>query len=217
MHHPKLSDAIVAYAYTDEQIAIIISDQTQSNAFSTQLAHAAGLRADELLTLCKSSERDINEKTIATSPFLGLDGHIYTVTGIGGIVREVIIPFLLATQLENLRLAEPRTRINRGLSCTQNYAISGGQAWSQSFSSVSLRKFGWSYGAIGLLDCYAQRRWAQLRKLISFPNDEEMICRELGFGKPDFYIAVREILENDKQRYRLMAANKKLRTTKQTT
>ena len=64
---------------------------------------------------------------------------IYTVQGKGGLVREVLLPSPLAERLEHVRLASPVRVTDRGVFYQSQYAISGGQRWSNAFSAASMR------------------------------------------------------------------------------
>lgn len=47
----ELVEALKSRAYSTEQINLIAGAQTEKNCLATQIAHASGLRAHELLTL----------------------------------------------------------------------------------------------------------------------------------------------------------------------
>lgn len=104
----ELVEAFKSRAYSIEQISLIAKAQTVKNRLATEIAHAAGLRAHELLTLRLKSERTAStHRQWSSQRFSGLSGEIYTVIGKGGLIREVLIPVLLAKQLETYRLSVP--------------------------------------------------------------------------------------------------------------
>lgn len=71
--------------------------------------------------------------------FLGREGKCYIVTGKGGLRREVRIPNNLAARLEARRLEAMRIIKDRGIIYHQYYDVSGGNAWSKSFSDADAR------------------------------------------------------------------------------
>ena len=96
-----------ARAYTPEQVNLIAEHQTSKHALATQIAHAAGLRAHELLTLRPLTERTPDQRPALNSKWQGRSGSFYTVEGKGGLIRTVLIPHHLSERLESLRLSEP--------------------------------------------------------------------------------------------------------------
>ncbi|MDZ4186260.1 MAG: hypothetical protein U1D97_14950 [Desulfuromonadales bacterium] len=169
-------------SYTNTQVVRIASAQSKRNSLATQIAHNAGLRAHELLTI-----RPVNERQAAThrewsaDRFAGREGERYTVEGKGGLVREVLLSRKLAAQLEAVRLAEPRQVTDRGVNYIRHYDIGGGRAWSQSFSAASQRELGFSNGAHGLRHSYAQERMDELQRDGMFYNDAKgTVAQELG-------------------------------------
>lgn len=172
-------------AYTTEQTHLIAAAQTERNALATKIAHSAGLRAHELLTLRPAAERAADERPTAEEKFSGRDGQRYTVEGKGGLCREVLIPHHLAERLEAHRLDSPQAVTDRGIHYQQHYAIGGGQRWSASFSAASQRALGWSSGAHGLRHSYAQERMSELQR--ELPRDEALrvVSQELGHFRPE--------------------------------
>ena len=57
--------------------------------------------------------------------------------GKGGLVREVLIPFQLARELESRRLTQPKVVTDRGIRYTSQYDISAGMYFSRIFSETS--------------------------------------------------------------------------------
>ena len=175
-------------AYTQEQIAMITDAQQTQNSLSTQIAAASGLRAHELLTIERISERQADtpqgKEVVSEGKFDGLEAN-YTVQGKGGLIREVYIPPHLAEKLEERRLDTPRHITDRGVHYQQKYDINGGQKWSNSFSQASNRVLSWSNGAHGLRHTYAQERMGQLaQRSYSYNEARTITSQELGHFRP---------------------------------
>ena len=136
-------------SYTPAQVQRIASAQSERNSLATRIAYCAGLRAHELLTLRPTGEQQPSSHRIwSQERFTGRGGVRYTVTGKGGLVREVLLSKELAARLEETRLAEPRQVVDRGVNYSQHYDIGGGRAWSQSFSAASQRELDFSTGVL---------------------------------------------------------------------
>jgi integrase len=173
-------------SYTIEQIRAIAAHQGERNALATEIAHAAGLRAHELLTLRSADERPAStHREWSADRFTGRDGELYTVRGKGGLIREVRIPHGFAARLEATRLVEPKTAIDRGVHYQKHYDIGGGKNWSTSFSRVSESQLGWSNGAHGLRHSYAQERMSELQGAgFSYKDALGTVAQELGHFAP---------------------------------
>lgn len=173
-------------AYTPKQVQIIANKQTEKNALSTELSYKSGIRAHELITLGRSSEQPPNQRPALAEKWQGRDGTIYTVTGKGGLVRNVLLPDDLAQRLEAQRLDGPVTYTDRGIHYTQRYGIGGGKNWSNSFSHVSKKSLGWSAGGHGLRHTYAQQRMQELQRL-GHNRDKalEVVSQEMGHFRPE--------------------------------
>lgn len=174
--------------YTRNQIALITARQSPANALATEIAHAAGLRAHELLTLQRAHRQLPDERPAHPNKFHGIkDGSLaYTVQGKGGLRREVRLPLELVRRLEPLRLREqPREVRDRGVVYRQHYDLPGGQAWSQSFSAASKQALGWSNGAHGLRHCYAQERLRALQPHLPLEEALRVVSQELGHFRPE--------------------------------
>ena len=172
-------------AYSKQQVEMIAAAQTEKNAFSTQIAYAAGLRAHELLTITRTTEKPADARPSLDTKFSGRDGIIYTVTGKGGLTRNILLPANLAIQLENRRL-ETRTVADRGVFYQQRYDISGGNRWSSSFTAASQRTLGWSSGAHGVRHSYAQERMSELQKAgMTRDASLEIVSQEMGHFRPE--------------------------------
>jgi len=172
--------------YTPEQTQEIIGRQTERNALATEIAAAAGLRAEELLTLATQSERSAHIRDCASQRwsddrFANREGVIYTVQGKGGLIREVLIPKDLSYRLEDKRLDSSVKTLDRGILHEQRYDLGGGQAWSQSFSSASTRWLGFSHGAHGLRHTFCFDRMKELQHA-DFSREDSIgiVAQEMG-------------------------------------
>lgn len=173
-------------SYTAEQAKIISDHQKGANKLATQIAHATGLRAHELLTLRLTSERAADERPTLVSKWQGREGEIYTVQGKGGLVREVLVPTELAKQLENARIDSPVRITDRTIHYQQHYNISGGNRWSASFNAAANRALSWSTGAHGLRHSYAQERMIELQKIgLTRAIALETVSQEMGHFRPE--------------------------------
>lgn len=175
-------------AYTSKQIDLIAAAQRPEYALATQIAAAAGLRAHELLTLRPAAEQPADtHRAYRDDRFDQREGAaFYTVTGKGGLTREVALSRDLASRLEAQRLDTPRSVIDRGIRYEQAYRIAGGNAWSADFTRHSKGELGWSAGAHGLRHSYAQDRMTELTKAgHSFSDAREIVSQELGHFRED--------------------------------
>lgn len=173
-------------AYSPEQVNLIASAQNEHNALATRIAHAAGLRAHELLTLMPHAERPPDERPSTTTKWAGREGVLYTVQGKGGLVRDVLIPHQLAQKLESRRLESPRLVTDRGVNYLSYYKTGGGQPWSNSFSAAAQRVLGWSEGAHGVRHSYAQARMTELQ-LQGLTREDSLrtVSQEMGHFRPE--------------------------------
>lgn len=169
-------------SYTPAQVVRIASAQSERNSLATRIAHCAGLRAHELLTIRPASERQAStHREWNAERFSGRAGERYTVEGKGGLVREVLLSRELAARLEARRLDEPRHVTDRGVNYTQHYDLAGGRAWSQSFSAASQRELGFSNGAHGLRHSYAQERMDELQRSgMNYDDAKGTLAQEVG-------------------------------------
>ncbi|MXY53948.1 MAG: site-specific integrase [Gammaproteobacteria bacterium] len=167
-------------AYTPAQVRRVAAAQTPRNALATLVAHAAGLRAHELLTLARPAEQPADPRPTRESKFAGRPGADYTVVGKGGLVRIVRLPEHLALRLEERRREKPATVMDRGIRYLSRYDVGGGRAWGASFSAASMRYLGWSRGAHGLRHSYAQERTAETGRLLPRDAARETVSQELG-------------------------------------
>lgn len=177
---------LTSRSYTTQQVAMVAEAQRDMNSLSTQIAHAAGLRGHELLTLRRIEERDPSSRPALAEKFQGREGERYTVKGKGGLVREVCIPKQLAQQLEVRRLESPIKVTDRTVHYAQHYDINGGKKWSSSFTQASNRALGWSTGAHGLRHSYAQERMHELQSAGMNRNLAlEVVSQEMGHFRPE--------------------------------
>jgi len=173
-------------AYTSAQVQVVRDHQIASNALATEVAHAAGLRAHELLSILPKEERPADPRPAHPAKFEGREGVSYTVTGKGGLIREIRIPYALSQRLEAHRLAEPHQVTDRGVHYIQHYEIGGGKAWSQSFSSASKRALGRSSGAHGVRHAFAQERMRELGQAgYDRQSALEITSQEMGHFRPE--------------------------------
>lgn len=154
-------------AYSASQVEAIARHQSPANALATRVAYSCGLRAHELLTITHKS------------------GTTYTVTGKGGLKRDINMPKHLAKELESRRLETPAKVRDRGIYYTKNYDIGGGNAFSRSFTAASKAALGFSNGAHGLRHSYAQNRLAQCQEQgMSWDEARRVVSQELGHFRP---------------------------------
>ena len=187
-HRPK------PRAYSPAQVRAVAARQDARNALATDIAHASGIRAHELLTLGRAEEQppdDRRERSHLTGTaaegmkFAGRNGVIYTVVGKGGLVREVLLPRRLAERLEERRLNVAVPVVDRGVRYRQRYDIGGGQAFSASFSRASMEALGKSRGAHGLRHLYAQSRMRELMHHAEYRLALAVVSEELGHLRAD--------------------------------
>lgn len=124
----ELTEVIKSRAYTTDQITLIAQAQTDKNRLATRIAYAAGLRAHELLTLQQKEKQSAStHRQWSSQRFMGREGIIYTVIGKGGLIREVLIPKILAEQLESHRLKNSKSIVDRKIKYQCHYTIGGGK------------------------------------------------------------------------------------------
>lgn len=183
----EIETCLSTRSYTAVQIERITSAQSEHNSLATQIAHEAGLRAHELLTLHPAGDRQAStHRQWSTDRFTGRTGQLYTVKRKGGLVREVMLSDRLAANLEGKRLAKPKQITDRGVRYTQHYDIGGGRAWSQSFSAASKRELGFSNGAHGLRHSYVQERMEELqRNSMRYDKAKGTVAQEVGHFAKD--------------------------------
>lgn len=175
-------------AYAQDQVKMVMECQREKNALSTEIAHAAGLRAHELLTIRPIDEQPIAERYVESDlpRWEGREGVSYSVVGKGGLCREVQLPQELADRLEDRRLDEPAQITDRGVFYESHYDIAGGNNWSSSFTQASERSLSWSEGGHGLRHSFAQERMQELQER-GYERSEalERVSQEMGHFRPE--------------------------------
>ncbi len=161
--------------------------QNPANRLATELAYSAGLRAHELHTLRPAAERQADGRPALAEKFQGRAGQRYTVTGKGGLTREVLLPTDLTQRLEAMRLPLPERITDRGIHYSRVYALPGGKNWSSSFSSASRRVLGRSEGErMVWRHSYAQERMRELQRAgIGREQTLETVSQEMGHFRPE--------------------------------
>ncbi|HQR76401.1 MAG TPA: hypothetical protein PLR35_08240 [Burkholderiaceae bacterium] len=146
-------------AYTAEQIAAVAAHQTPLYAYSTWLAAAIGLRGMELITIgpLDQQPRDPRPTPRYLHAYMA-PGVLYSVTGKGGLVRTVLVPWPFVAHLEARRRPFPVIVRHEGKNLTSYYDIPGGRRWAASFTEACRRTFEKSAGAHGLRHTYTQSR-----------------------------------------------------------
>jgi integrase len=181
------SQVLNCRSYTHEQVAMIANSQNERNGLATEIAHAAGLRTHELLTLNRINERALSDRPSRDEKFTGRNNEVsYSVTGKGGLTREVQLPRHLSDRLEERRLETPVTKTDRNVIYKDcRYDLAGGQLFSISFTRASNRTLGWSSGAHGLRHSYAQERMSELQCNMTRDLALEVVSQELGHFRPE--------------------------------
>lgn len=174
-------------SYTTEQVSMIANAQNERNALSTEIAHAAGLRSHELLTIARINERPLSERPALDEKFTARNNAVsYSVTGKGGLTREVQLPRYLSERLEARRLETPIDKTDRNVTYKNcRYDVTGGQSFSTSFTRASNRILGWSSGAHGLRHSYAQERMSELQCNMTRDLALEVVSQEMGHFRPE--------------------------------
>lgn len=174
-------------SYTREQVTLIAARQSPHNALATEISHASGLRAHELLTLRRIHHKAPDVRPAHALKFSSIreDSIAYTVQGKGGLTREVRIPIHLAKRLEATRLPEARSVTDRSVRYQQFYELGGGQPWSKSFGAASKTALGWSNGAHGLRHSYAQERLSTMQRYLTREEAKRVVSQELGHFRPE--------------------------------
>jgi len=178
----ELKQVLESRAYSANQVKYVVYGQSDRNALSTEIAYACGLRAHELLTLDRIENRAADVRPAHDSKFTAREGVSYTVSGKGGLTREIHLPKNLSERLEERRLETPRDVSDRGIFYKQNYDIGGGNAFSASFTRASQSQLGWSHGAHGVRHSYAQERMYEIAKSTGFDHREclQVVSQEMG-------------------------------------
>ncbi|MCS6271830.1 site-specific integrase [Shewanella baltica] len=184
-----ISDQVLTTrAYSKEQISHITNAMTERNSLSVKIAHNAGLRAHELLTIRRLDEgQKTDTRTWTDDRFKGRSGEVYIVIGKGGLAREVLLSKDLALELEARRFETPKTKADRGVNYLQRYDIGGGNALSASFTRASQRALTFSHGLHGVRHKYAQERLDEIKLRLNVSHDDarDIVAQELGHFRGD--------------------------------
>jgi integrase len=172
---------------TPDQVAKLLSVQSERVALSTLICLDGGLRASELLTLqpiaqqARSPQRSWRDDLFShRSP-----SRTYSVWGKGGLRRVVALALPIADRLDQLRLEEAIQVIDREIYRRVHYNLIGGQSFSQSFSASATKALGVSVGAHALRHCWAKNRYAQLIRAGKASKDAlEIVSQESGHFRP---------------------------------
>ncbi|WP_052447979.1 integrase domain-containing protein [Vibrio rotiferianus] len=170
-------------SYTSPQVTEICRHMSERNSFSVRLAHSAGLRAHELLTITRASENSpSNTRSWSEDRFSGREGVTYLVTGKGGLRREVQISRELSVELESKRLSSPKVVTDRKVHYLQYYDIGGGKNLSSAFSRASKKALNFSHGLHGVRHSYAQERMDEVKTHFKVGHDQarDIVAQELG-------------------------------------
>lgn len=183
----ELEQVLESRAYATSQVELILEHQSERNAIATEIAFNAGLRAHELFCIRRLDERAPSRRPASDLKFLGRnDDVLYTVQGKGGLVRTVMIDKALAERLEDHRLAQPKSVLDRKIWYKTYYDIGGGNAWTKSFSDASLRALDKTHGAHGLRHAYAQNRMRTLMKQgLNRQDALGVVSQEMGHFRPE--------------------------------
>ena len=173
-----------------ETVREIVSHQSERNAFSTEIALAAGLRACELGTLQARADREPTQRR-EWDPrrFAHLrDPVFYTVRGKGGLVREIAVERELAQRIEATRF-QPENRPvtkDRRVPTPRHYDLASGSAWSKSFQRASYAATGESLGAHSCRHTYVKETDAALAAQGFDPETTALFTSQnLGHFRPE--------------------------------
>jgi hypothetical protein len=174
--------ATVTRSYTTAQVKEIAAGQSDRYALATLIAHSAGLRAHELITILPAVERCASQhREWSSNRFAGREGQVYTVIGKGGLITEKILPPELAARLEARRLDVPQQVRDRGVNYQRHYDLAGGKKWSGDFSRASRDVLGYSTGGHGLRHAYAQERETELQSRgYTLSEARGIVAQEMG-------------------------------------
>ena len=180
--------AIISRGLERWEIDRIREHQNARNAFATEVAAAAGLRASELHTIQREDEREPSQRREwDPERFEGfLEPVFYTVQGKGGLVRLVAVERELAERIEEHRHPEPVRVSDRGVPRMTRYDLAGGNTWSKSFQRASVTALGQSLGAHSLRHTYAQD---QMSVHMDHGHDHDkalaLTSQQLGHFRPE--------------------------------
>lgn len=188
LHIPKSTIAPAlkeSRAYSPDQVRHLARQMNERLALSVKLKYTGGLRAHELYTLQRISDRKPSQhRTWDRNRYIGVQREkwvAYTVKGKGGLVREVRFPPHLAEQLEANRVEEKISIKDRGAWYQSDYDLIGGKILSEKFTEVSEKYLGYSNGAHGLRHSYAQERVFEIQNVgKTLEQAKAIVSQELG-------------------------------------
>ena len=153
-------------AYTVEQIKILCDNANPALALAIRVAYYGGLRAHELDTFGRPTDLEESDRKWIPERFEAREPcQLFNAPGKGKLTRGVMLPCDIAEEVEACRLPQPCEIKQRKIIYEKFYAIPGGQRFSQAFSRLSKRIFGWSTGAHGLRHRFAKERYTEFIKL----------------------------------------------------
>lgn len=169
-------------AYTNKQIDYLSERAKPMLSLSIRIAAAAGLRAIELDTICRESDKAEDSREWLDERFFGKESQSrFVVHGKGGLRRTIVVPQDLAQEVEKYRLDKPVIKLSRTITYTKYYSLVGGHSFSQKFTRLIQKVFGWSNGGHGLRHSFAQKRM-QFLQINEFTYDFalQIVSQELG-------------------------------------
>lgn len=170
-------------AYCDQQIALLLMKANPSLSLSIRLAHYAGLRAFELITLAPQNMLNESQRDAwCDERFMGREGDdIYIVHGKGGLCRRVMLSRSLSEELMTHLREHPIKVKDRKVIHTSFFNLLGGVNFSTQFSKLSKEVLGKSYGAHGLRHSYVQSRVRDLIcRGLSYEQALQAVSNEVG-------------------------------------
>ena len=174
--------------YTEAQRGLVHESLTAREQLASEIIHAAGLRAIEILTIRPVAEQPAStHRTWSQERYYGREEFArYTVIGKGGLIREVALPPALEGKLEAQRRDAPVTRMDRGIQLQSHYNLPGGQRLTSAWSKASKFELGRSTGIHGLRHNYAQQRMEELQSRGFYYSDAlAIISQEMGHFRPE--------------------------------
>lgn len=188
--------------YSAAQVNAIIEHQRPANALATRIVAESGIRAHELHTLrlintndraVPSCHRQFRTDLHAGRELAGGSLVEYVTTGKGGLSRSIMLSFETSKLLERHRLVEPVYIKDRGVRYEKSYSpagVSGGAAWSTSFSRASVAALGWSCGGHSLRHTFVENRMITLTEQLNYEYHDAklLISQELGHFREDILI-----------------------------
>lgn len=143
----ELLTALRPRAYQSEHIAALVACATPELALSIRISADAGLRAQELCSLAMADELAESDRDWTPQRFVGRANSIekFVVHGKGGLRRTVAVSKVIAEELKQRRLQQPRKVVDREIFIQQRFDLLAGQNLSREFSEHSkkgVRKWG---------------------------------------------------------------------------